>query len=287
MGDRSVDAINPNQNTSDQLSQLLVNLVRQEAVGESFLSDKAILRERDNGNILIEPFVRENLGTGSYDVSLGRYYYRENRDASGLSFYNPYSKSDVARVWGDQDDYLEAMSAREWRKQNRNFPLENIDDNEEIIVLDPGETILAHTNEFIGGTDDMIDTMMKARSSTGRNFIEVCKCAGLGDIGYCNRWTMEITNNSSKYQIPLVVGRRVAQILFFKTEGTLNSVYSDSGKYQTTKNIPQMIEEWHPSMMLPRMYLDREVRALNELRMQSIKIEPETAETKRSKNDRN
>lgn len=28
-----------------------------------------------------------------------------------------------------------------------------------------------------------VTTMMKARSSMGRNFIEVCKCAGWGDIG--------------------------------------------------------------------------------------------------------
>jgi deoxycytidine triphosphate deaminase len=81
-----------------------------------------------------------------------------------------------------------------------------------------GETILAHTNEFIGGRET-VTTMMKARSSMGRNFIEVCKCAGWGDIGYVNRWTMEITNNSRFYSIPLVVGRRIAQIVFFDSEG--------------------------------------------------------------------
>lgn len=65
---------------------------------------------------------------------------------------------------------------------------------------------------------------MKARSSLGRNFIEICKCAGWGDVGYVNRWTMEITNNSRYYTIPLVVGRRVAQIVFFETEGILDEV---------------------------------------------------------------
>ncbi len=265
MTNRQIDGIDINQNTSEQISQLLVSLVKQESSNEkSFLSDKAILREQERGNILIDPFQLENLGTGSYDVTLGRYFYRENRDASGLSFYNPYSQSDVARVWGGQDDFLEATRAKIWRKKNRNFPLENVMDEDLLIVLDPGETILAHTNEFIGGCDNTIDTMMKARSSLGRNFIEVCKCAGLGDIGYCNRWTMEITNNSTKYQIPLVVGRRIAQILFFKTEGTLNTLYTDNGKYQQTTDLPKMMKEWHPSMMLPRMYLDREVRMLNE-----------------------
>lgn len=260
MAEKSVDSINATVSPGEQLSQLLVTMVREESGNQySFLSDRAILREMEAGNIHIDPFNRENLGTGSYDVTLGRYYYRENREANGISFYNPYAQGDVARVWGGQDDYLEAISVRDWRAKNRDFPLENISDDEEIIVLDPGETILAHTNEFIGGRDNTIDTMMKARSSMGRNFIEVCKCAGLGDIGYCNRWTMEITNNSTKYQIPLVVGRRIAQLLFFKTEGTIKSLYSDTGKYQETRNVETLAKEWHPSMMLPRMYRDREV----------------------------
>ena len=37
------------------------------------LSDKRILEEIENGNILIEPFKKDCLGTNSYDVHLGRY----------------------------------------------------------------------------------------------------------------------------------------------------------------------------------------------------------------------
>ncbi len=246
---------------SDQLVDLLGNVV-QAKLGTQFstLSDKAILKEMSAGNIFIEPFNRQNLGTASYDVTLGRYYYRENREAKGLSFYNPYSAKDVARVWGGQDDYHSAIRVKDWRRHNKDFPLENISDEDEIIVLDPGETILAHTNEFVGGCDTSIVTMMKARSSMGRNFIEVCKCAGWGDIGYHNRWTMEITNNSTKYQIPLVVGRRIGQIVLFKTEGVEGEVYTDTGKYHTTSDKAKMIKEWHPSQMLPRMYKDREVK---------------------------
>jgi dCTP deaminase len=98
-------------------------------------------------------------------------------------------------------------------------PLKGIKPSDELIWIFPGETILAHTQQFLGGRKN-VTTMMKARSSMGRNFIEVCKCAGWGDVGYYNRWTMEITNNSLHYSIPLVVGRRVAQIVFFETEGT-------------------------------------------------------------------
>ena len=101
---------------------------------------------------------------------------------------------------------------------------------------------------------------MKARSSLGRNFIEVCKCAGWGDVGYVNRWTMEITNNSRHYAIPLVVGRRVAQLIFFETGPILKKDYTDTGKYQTHQDMKKMKKEWSPNTMLPKLYLDRDIK---------------------------
>lgn len=56
-----------------------------------------------------------------------------------------------------------------------NLKLENVHRDDQLIWIRPGETILGHTNEFIGGRRT-VTTMMKARSSLGRNFIEVCKC---------------------------------------------------------------------------------------------------------------
>jgi len=99
----------------------------------------------------------------------------------------------------------------------------------------------------------------------GRNFIEVCKCAGWGDVGYVNRWTMEITNNSRSYSIPLVVGRRIAQIVFFDSDGTLQlhsgeaASYEKTGKYQTSDDLQVLMSAWRPENMLPRMYEDREI----------------------------
>jgi len=102
--------------------------------------------------------------------------------------------------------------------------------------------------------------MMKARSSLGRNFIEVCKCAGWGDVGYVNRWTMEITNNSRNYLIPLVVGRRIAQIIFFETGPILGADYTSNGKYQSSQNITKLRKEWKPEMMLPRLWADKDIK---------------------------
>jgi len=216
------------------------------------LSNKKILEEMKNGNIVIEPFNQEHLNTSSYDVSLGEYYFREQRSPDYLGIYNIYNKKHTDLVWGKKPE--KAKRAKELIGDPNAIGL---NPETKIILLDPGETILAHTNEFIGGKN-IITTMMKARSSLGRNFIEVCKCAGWGDVGYTNRWTMEITNNSRRYTIPLAVGKRVAQIIFFHTGEISGKDYTKSGKYQRKTSLKELQREWRPETMLPKLYKDFE-----------------------------
>lgn len=222
------------------------------------LSKPAILRHMELGNIVIEPFKLDNLGSASYDVTLGKYYWREQHHGGGRITYNPYSKKDVERIWGGA--YFEAEPYGKWMEKTGFKVVEGIRPDDLVVWIEPGETILCHTEEFIGGRN-CVNTMMKARSSMGRNFIEICKDAGWGDIGYINRWTIEVTNNSRFYQIPLVVGRRIGQMTFFETEPVAREdMYSKSGKYQTKVDIKTLKKNWSPDMMLPRIYLDREVR---------------------------
>ncbi len=220
------------------------------------LSDKKILEEMKNGNVVIFPFVKENLATSSYDVTLGEYFFPQQPPKHFQTIYNIYDKSHVDRVWGTKPK--KAATAKEIFSKYK-FDFTGINPEEKVIVLEPGETILAHTNEFIGGKNH-ITTMMKARSSLGRSFIEVCKCAGWGDVGYTNRWTMEITNNSKHYSIPLVVGRRIAQIVFFETGEILGKDYNVSGKYNSSTDVNKMKKSWKPEMMLPKLYSDRDIK---------------------------
>ena len=216
------------------------------------LSDKEILRYKKLGNIVIEPFEKENLATSSYDVSLGEWYFREQRQ--NFDIYNPYDKNQTDKVWGTKPHKAELA-----KNVLKDFEFKGIKPGDKIILISPGETILAHTEQFVGGRRE-ITTMMKARSSMGRNFIEVCKCAGWGDVGFFNRWTMEITNNSRFYTIPLVVGRRIAQIVFFYVGPVLKNDYAHKGKYQNTTTFSKMKKEWSPLSMLPKLYKDRETQ---------------------------
>lgn len=226
-----------------------------EKSGYSLLSDKRIIEHMGEGNIVIDPFVEENLGTASYDVSLGRYHYREQGPDTERIIYSPWSETDVRKVWGEPQTAV--IASEHFPSNNMDIP-EGINESDEVIMIKAGETILCHTEEFLGGRN-VVTTMMKARSTVGRNFIEVCKCAGWGDVGYINRWTMEITNNSMRYTIPLVVGRRIAQLAFFEVGVTLGGDYSLKGKYQSTTDLEELRRGWKPDDMLPKMWKDREV----------------------------
>ncbi|TAK58426.1 hypothetical protein EPO14_03705 [Patescibacteria group bacterium] len=220
------------------------------------LSDKKILEHMKAGTVVIEPFQRENLATSSYDVTLGEWYFKEQPPQGHKKIYNVYSKSDTEVVWDTKP--RRAKTAKEELK-NFNFSFDGIRPDDKVILMEPGETILAHTQEFIGGRES-VTTMMKARSSMGRNFINVCKCAGWGDVGYTNRWVMEISNASQHYIIPLVVGRRIAQLVFFETGPILAGDYTKTGKYQTTTDVAKLKKTWKPETMLPKLWADRDIK---------------------------
>jgi dCTP deaminase len=226
--------------------------------GHSTLSDKAILRHKKSGTVIIEPFDKRHLSTSSYDVTLGMNYFREKKPQGSSPILNTYDEEKVRGIW-ELSRAKTLEQEMDERRLSRKDIGKNIKLKDYVIMLHPQETILGHTNEFIGGKD-IVTTMMKARSSLGRNFIEVCKCAGWGDVGYTNRWTMEITNNSQYHIIPLVVGRRIGQIVFFETGPILKKDYVQTGKYQSESDLKQIRKLWTPDAMIPKMWKDWEVK---------------------------
>ncbi len=222
----------------------------------SVLSNSKILKEMKRGDIIIDPFDPRNLCTSSYDVTLGEYYYRAENSAHNTRLYNIYNERHMRRVWGKKP--LRAKRAEE-EFEKMGIDHEGIGPNDQVILLEPGEMILAHTIEFIGGRNH-ITTSMQARSSIGRSFITVCKCAGWGDVDFTNRWAMEITNGSRDYVIPLVVGRRIAQIIFMETGKISGPGYAKTGNYQSSSDMGVLKSTWSPEMMLPKLYKDRDIK---------------------------
>lgn len=220
----------------------------------------ALLCAIDNGRIFVHPFEPKNVNSASIDVRLGRHFYVESyRQGFGHHSQplclNPWSEESVEAAWDEGDLQTLDMLPNSERTfmEKHGFT--------EAIRLNPGETALAHTMEFIGGTDNLIVPSMQARSSLGRCNVSVCSCAGWGDVRYHNRWTLELKNRSQRHAVLLPVGMRIAQIVFEEgTEPTDKQYQQLGGKYQDTHaTLHELVEAWKPSDMLPKAWKDREL----------------------------
>jgi dCTP deaminase len=215
-------------------------------MNKSVLSDFQIKEEINNGNIVFyDPNnndIYKNIQNCSVDITLGEYYYRNSLP---LEVYNPWSKTHSQTYWGNTRRASIILNEEESKKYD--LPI-----GTKFIYLEPFETILGHTNEFIGGKF-FITTMLKARSSLGRSGITICRDAGWGDIGYINRYTLEITNNT-KYNMVLPTNKRIGQIVFFYT-GISENTYN--GKYQNVVDFQELVKTWKPEMLVPKLYLDK------------------------------
>lgn len=220
----------------------------------SVYSNKQIKKAIKAGHIVFHPYIEEHIAGSSIDVTLGNWYFRTERPSEG-GFYNPFDKKAVAGYFGGGPYQAEAH--HEWAKKHGRRLFANIPPKHPIIVLRPGERILAHTHEFIGIKAPGTSTL-QARSTWGRNGIAVCLDAGWGDPGYINRWTMEIYNMNQHESVVLPVGERVAQMVFYET-GPVDGEYRKlSGKYQPglSGDLDTIIKSWTPEQMLPRAYKD-------------------------------
>lgn len=171
------------------------------------LTDKQILAAMERGEIVIEPFRPECLGTNSYDVHLGKY----------LAVY--------------RDAELDA------RKHNL---VDHLSIGEEGFVLQPGELYLGVTEEYTETHASV--PFLEGKSSVGRLGIDIHATAGKGDVGFCNTWTLEI---SCVKPVRVYAGMPVGQLIYFTIDGQVINFYhkKPGAKYneRTQKPVESMM----------------------------------------------
>jgi dCTP deaminase len=188
------------------------------------LSDKLIQKELDRGNIIIEPFDLDNLNNSSYDISLGSLYCRRKQRIDTVSPTKPLSISEVLHnIW---DKPLEAKNE---------------------IIIYKGETILCHSIEFIGGVSDKYThksnpIVAQLIPKAMLTFAGIRVDSGYGNIGFFNRWMLNITNTTT-YDIVLKIGGPIAQIIFCYSGENIEE-YSKIGLFQGTCKIDKLISGW-------------------------------------------
>lgn len=166
------------------------------------LSDQKILEEMKKGNILIEPFERECLGTNSYDVHLSKY----------LAIY--------------KDDVLDCKVHN---------AIQTLEIPEDGIILVPNRLYLGVTIEY---TETLRHVpFLEGKSSIGRLGIDIHATAGKGDVGYKNTWTLEI---SVKQPVRIYPGMPIGQLIYFELSGEVGTDYSHkkTSKYTGITKMP-------------------------------------------------
>lgn len=151
------------------------------------LSDEKILAQIERGEIVIDPFDRNCLGTNSYDVHLSPY----------LAVYN--------------DEVLDAKKHNTIR---------------EILIPEEGYVLQPHTL-YLGSTLEYTEThnavpFLEGKSSTGRLGIDIHATAGKGDVGFCNHWTLEI---SVIQPVRIYAGMPIGQLIYFSVDGSIQNYY--------------------------------------------------------------
>jgi dCTP deaminase len=204
------------------------------------LSDFEIARYRERGVIVIEPFRPEALSTNSYDLTVGPHVARYKRVPHGMA----------SSVEGRDTPLVDfgVVSGADL------FDVEDYRDSGQFMIR-AGESLLCHTNEFVGGTIvehvGAVNTQLKATSTAGRYGLTACRCAGHGDVGYVNRWTLEVQNNSP-FDVTIPVGSIICQIVFFEVAVPQKDYVHRSGNYQPPWDHERLQQEWAPTQMLPK-----------------------------------
>ena len=185
------------------------------------LRSEEIKLQRNKGHIIIEPFNESQVQPNSYDIRLGNWVIRQDNNFNVIDLVD----GKESNLWEEPQYY----------------------DNDKIISILPHEFLLSHSLEIIG-TLDKFSTLLKSRSTIARLGLDICASAGFGDVGYVNKWTLEIKNNTNKL-ILLTPGIKIAQIAFIKLIGK-------GKKYNSIYN-PDSFSDWKPEKMLPRVSYSR------------------------------
>ena len=172
------------------------------------LSDQAILEALEKGEIVIEPFSADCLGSNSYDVHLG----------SQFALY--------------EDQILDA------KKRNLVKQLSIPPDG---MILEPGRIYLGITREYTETHRHV--PFLEGKSSVGRLGIDIHATAGKGDVGFCNHWTLEV---SVHQPVRVYAGMPIGQLIYFEVSGEVNTPYhrKASAKYTTRSSIPVESMMW-------------------------------------------
>jgi dCTP deaminase len=199
------------------------------------LTGKQIIEEVVNGNIFIDNFDPTKINPNSYNLTLGpnlaiykchiRQWIDTVMSEKGINYRRNHPIIEYYRLHEKELDELDPVL--DMAKKNEVF---------EYAIPEEGEVLLPNFL-YLGATAERTITkkhapMLEGRSSTGRLGFQSHICAGVGDVGFDGRWTLEI---SVLHALRIYAGVDVCQIIYHDVTGEITSY--EGGKYQGSSGI--------------------------------------------------
>lgn len=194
------------------------------------LAKEAILSAYKRGLIKISPFEPELVSVNSVDIRLGADLWQLSRPRY-RDLYHPEDKL-WTKLKPVKASKVRDIFGNEWAKGI-------VPDNADCFILKGGQFYIATTLEAIGTRRrrwrKSIVPEMKAKSTVGREGLTVALCAGMGDIGYCSRWALEVrvVDNGD---VPIAVSTPIGQVVFH-TSSKAKEIYNGKDRYQNDDTV--------------------------------------------------
>jgi len=209
------------------------------------LLKKQLIENIKNGNIVFDGDLN-NIGPNSIDVTLSpiiKTYQKmlevklceNNYLVPEKTFKNYFGKlfkgnTYILNEW-EYDKFLKFIQNKEYLKDfklldlKKDNKIETIYEIKDNVILLPGLFYLGSTNEICGS--EKFVPMYEGRSSTARLGLQSHISAGFGDIGFINKWTLEI-----QVLMPLKIypNFRIGQVYFYDIPKNCN-IELYKGKY--------------------------------------------------------
>ena len=181
------------------------------------LSDRDIKAEITAGRVKVEPFDGQMIQPSSVDVRLDRFF----------------------RVF-ENHKYSVIDPSIEQSELTREVAVEN----DEEIILHPGEFVLASTYEVITLPDD-IAGRLEGKSSLGRLGLLTHSTAGFIDPGFSGHITLELSNVAN-LPVKLFPGMKIGQLCLIKLSSPAENPYGSAlygSRYQGQRG-PTASKSW-------------------------------------------
>jgi deoxycytidine triphosphate deaminase len=148
------------------------------------LTGPEIAKECRCGNIIIEPFIPENVNPNSYNFRLGEVLRVYDEFPLDPKIPNKYSE-----IYIPEEGY----------------------------VLQPSQLYLGCTIEILGST--RYAPTYAARSSVARLGLFINLSASLGDIGFIGQWTLQLF---TMHPLRVYAGMRIGQMMWWRPQGVID-----------------------------------------------------------------